>query len=96
MRIMQEVFLDKLLDRVSYWTDDQDILELYRLYYCNMVYNGCFDGTERDVMSIVDNDYVNWHDVVSDEDLNNYFDDDVDLEERIEARYNGFNLVYVG
>lgn len=48
-----------LVDRVGYWTDDSDVIDLFEQYYENAVYGGCFDGSEFDVMSIVDNDYVN-------------------------------------
>ena len=51
--------INALNERVGYWTDDSDVLELFDQYYTNAVEGGCFDGCEFDVMSIVDNDYVN-------------------------------------
>ena len=51
--------IQALCDRVKYWTDDSDILELFEQYYEHAVDNGYFDGCEFNVMSIVDNDYVN-------------------------------------
>lgn len=51
--------VEALVERVRYWTDDSDVVELFEQYYENAVDNGCFDGSEFDVMSIVDNDYVN-------------------------------------
>ena len=64
VKIDEETLLDMLVDRVEHWTDDRDVIELYSKYYENMVYGGCFEGAEFDVMSIVDNDYVNWLTVV--------------------------------
>ena len=48
-----------LVDRVGAWTDDSEVIRLFEQYYENAVDNGCFDGSEFDVMAIVDNDYVN-------------------------------------
>ena len=48
-----------LTNRVKYWTDDEDKLELFEKFYENKVYGGCFNDTELDVMATVDNDYVN-------------------------------------
>ena len=55
----EDTAVDMLVDRVRYWTDDEDTIELFEQYYENMVSNGYFDGSDFDVMSIVDNDYVN-------------------------------------
>ena len=51
--------IEALCERVRYWTDDSDVIELFEQYYEYRVEGGCFDGSEFDVMSIVDNDYVN-------------------------------------
>lgn len=51
--------IEALVDRVGYWTNNSDVLELFEQYYEHAVEGGCFDGSEFDVMSIVDNDYVN-------------------------------------
>ena len=51
--------IEALCNRVGCWTDDSDVIELFTQYYENAVNNGCFDGCEFNVMSIVDNDYVN-------------------------------------
>ncbi len=90
IKIDEQSLLDALMARVAFWTDDYDILELYSQYYERMVYDGCFNGAEVDIMSIVDNDYVNWTSVYSDEDLES---EDWITDDRILARYNGLNLV---
>ena len=51
--------IEALVDRVGAWTDDREVIELFEQYYEYMVDSGCFDGCEFNVMSIVDNDYVN-------------------------------------
>ena len=59
VRIDADTLVEMLVDRVEYWTDDEETKELFEAYYENMVYGGCFSGGEFDVKSIVDNDYVN-------------------------------------
>ena len=59
--------IQALVDRVGSWTDDSDVLELFEQYYEHMVEGGCFDGCEFNVMSIVDNDYVNNTSIITEE-----------------------------
>ena len=59
VEIDEDTAIEMLVDRVRYWTGDNDTIELFEQYYTNMVEGGCFDGGEFNVMSIVDNDYVN-------------------------------------
>lgn len=93
VRIDEDDVIDMLLDRLNYWTDDIVTHKLYEGYYERMVYDGCFDGMELNVMSIVDNDYVNWLDVITEEDFENYHIDD-EYDERIEARYEDDDATY--
>ena len=64
VKIEETDLLDMLVDRVGYWTDDDEVIELYSKYYDSMVYGGCFEDAELNINSIVDNDYVNWLTVV--------------------------------
>ena len=57
--IDEEDFLGMLVERVKYWTNDEDTIELFEQYYDHMVYGGCFEGISRSIAEIVDNDYVN-------------------------------------
>mgnify|MGYP003304364970 CR=1 FL=1 len=59
VRLDEGTALDILMERVRYWTDDNDTLELFEKYYENAIWGGCFDGSDFNIMSIVDNDYVN-------------------------------------
>ena len=51
--------IEALVERLHTWTNDEDVREVFEQYYEHMVEGGCFDGCEFNVMSIVDNDYVN-------------------------------------
>ena len=68
VQIDEDDLLDMLMDRVDYWTDDKEVKDLYEEMYRHSIDCGCFDGAEFDVMSIVDNDYVNWCSVISEKD----------------------------
>lgn len=95
VRIEEEDLLEMLMDRVRFWTDDPDCLDLFEMYYDNMIQGGAFDYCDFNVMAIVDNDYVNWLDVISEEDFENYHIED-ENDERIVAHNNGLFLVYCG
>ena len=58
--IDEDTLLEMLLDRLEFWTSDESVINLYRDYYEGLVYSGCFEGCTLDIMSIVDNDYVNY------------------------------------
>lgn len=99
--------LDMLMERVEYWTEDTDTIKLFEQMYENYLDCGVFECVEFDVMQIVDNDYINYCDVVtpSDDDyeeLKALYDEngcgDISCEfsggyNFIEAEYNGFFLV---
>lgn len=72
--------LEMLMERVSHWTDGTT-LELFEKMYENQICNGCFDGCEFNVMSIVDNDYVNWCNVI--------WDNEDEFEELLETYKKG-------
>lgn len=74
--------LEMLLDRLSYWGRD-DERDLYEQMYENMLYGGCFEDSEFNVMSIVDNDVVNYCDVISKEEYPQ------DFEKLLELYHNG-------
>ena len=63
--IDEDEAIDRLMERLEYWTDDSTTHELYRKMYESYVYGGVFDGSDFDVMAIVDNDYVNYCEVVA-------------------------------
>lgn len=60
--------LDMLLERVRYWTDNEDVVGLFEQMYERSIDDKMWDGSEFNVMTIVDNDYVNWCDVIYEDD----------------------------
>ena len=56
--------LDMFDERVGHWTDDKEVAELYHQMYEHMIDEGVFEGQRINIMEIVDNDYVNWCDVI--------------------------------
>lgn len=62
--------LEMLVARVSFWTDDRDIIRLFRNMYSGYLDNGVFNGVNFDVKAIVDNDYTNWCEVIDETDPN--------------------------
>lgn len=59
VKIDEDTLLEMLLDRLEFWTSDESVINLYRDYYKGLVDSGCFEGCTLDIMSIVDNDYIN-------------------------------------
>lgn len=65
INIDEEMMLDLLVDRVRYWTNDEDVIELFKKMYENYIYGGCFEGANLEIDAIVDNDYINYCSVIS-------------------------------
>lgn len=109
VEIDNDTALDMLMDRVKFWTDDEDVLHLYELMYENYIDGGLFEGGEFDVMKIVDNDYINYCTVIEEgegayECIKKLYEEqgigDISCEYElncgynfIEAEYNGYFLV---
>ena len=56
--------LEMLLERCEVWGTSKDNIDLFGKMYQNMIDGGCFDGAELNIMSIVDNDVVNYCSVI--------------------------------
>lgn len=104
VKINDATAVEMLLNRLSFWTDDKTTHRLYEQMYENYVYGGCFEGGEFDIMAIVDNDFINYCDVICEgdeayEDIKKLYKEeglgDISCEEEnhgyafIEAEYNG-------
>ena len=61
----KEDALDLLIDRVKFWKKDDDVVELFAKMYEGYLDGGIFENTEFDVNGIVDNDVINYCEVVS-------------------------------
>ena len=84
--IDEDTLLEMLLDRLEFWTSDEDEINLYRDYYEGLVYSGCFEGCNLDIMSIVDNDYINNLAVIRKEDFEQW-----DIESEVDDKIVAFN-----
>ena len=100
VKIDEEDLIDILMERLKYWTTDEEVLNLYRIMYENSAYDGSFDGMELDPMVIVDNDYVNNCGIVEEGDDNykeikdTYDNGEYDFGDgTIEAENNGVFLI---
>ena len=106
VEIDNDTALSMLVDRVEYWTEDEDVVQLYTEMYENMIDGGCFDGGQFDVIGIVGNDYINYCEVIRDtdeyyEEIKQYYEGnglgdcscEIDGISSIEAEYNGIFLI---
>lgn len=84
IKINEDILLEMLLDRVEYWTNDEDVVDLYSEYYKDLIDCGYFENTELDINYIVDNDYMNYLTTISKEDFEDYNVED-ETDERIVA-----------
>ena len=103
VNIDNDTAVSMLMDRLSHWTDDYTTHRLYEAMYENYVYGGVFDGSEFDVMAIVDNDYVNWCTVIEEgdesyEDIKRLYDEqgisDISCEYELNHGYNFIEAEY--
>lgn len=58
VNIDEHKLLYMLLDRLNYWTNDVETLELYEKMYWSKINDGLFESIEFDPFVIVDNDYI--------------------------------------
>lgn len=68
VQIDENTLIEMLVERVKYWTDDSDTIELFEQYYTDLFESGRFEGAEFDVAVIVDNDYINYFNVITKDD----------------------------
>ena len=81
--------LEMLMDRVIFWTEDPDVIGLYENFYEERIACGWFEEIEFDVKSIVDNDYINWTSVYTEDEIKQ---EEID-EELIVSRFKNLCLV---
>lgn len=82
VKINETTLLNLFMDRVEYWISDADVLELYEDYLKELIYGGCFEGSELDVDLFVDNLYINDTTIMDKEML-----DDNDIEVNDSEKY---------
>lgn len=86
--IDEDDLLDMLMDRVNEWTTSD--ADLFEKMYENKINSGCFEGMELNIMSIVDNDYVNNTSIISREDEPEEWDSMVNSYNEGERYINGY------
>lgn len=59
VQISETTLLNLFMDRLEYWTSDDDVLELYESYLRYLIDCGCFDNSELDINLFIDNLYIN-------------------------------------
>ena len=84
--IDEDTLLKMLLDRVEFWTSDESVINLYRDYYEGLIDSGCFENCILDIMSIVDNDYINNLTTISKEDFEQW-----GIESEVDDKIVAFN-----
>lgn len=68
IKIEESVLLDMLIDRVEFWDRSEAEMNLYKKMYESEIEAGCFEGVEIDVNSIVDNDVINYCNIIEEGD----------------------------
>lgn len=59
VQINETDLLDLFMNRLEYWTNDGDTLELYEDYLESLIDNGCFEGANLEVNTLIDDLYIN-------------------------------------
>ena len=85
VKIDETTLLNLFMQRLEYWTTNNDVLELYESYIKELIDCGRFESAELDVNLIVDNLYVNDTAVTDSEGLIKEYGIDVDNDDRILA-----------
>lgn len=91
VKIDEDVLVEMLMDRLrEFWKPTSVEEELYQEYYQGLVDNGALDGQEFDPSAIVDNDYVNYLNVIDKSEFNSYGIEDED-DDRILLSTEDYN-----
>lgn len=59
VQIDEVTLLNLFMNRLKYWTSDDDVLALYKSYLKDLIDCGCFENSELDIDVIIDNLYIN-------------------------------------
>ena len=68
VRINESVLLEMLVERVEFFDRSEVEVDLYKKMYESEIEAGCFEGAEIDVNLIVDNDVINYCNIIEEGD----------------------------
>ena len=94
VKIDETTLLNLFMDRVEYWTSDDDVLALYEDYLKELIDCGCFDGAELDISLIIDNLYIN-DTTIMDREMLDDNDIEVDDNDKVLAKNEDKDLYLV-
>ena len=94
VKVNELTLLNLFMDRLEYWTSDDDVLELYGNYLKELIDSGYFEGAELDVSLFVDNLYIN-DTTIMDKEMLNDNDIEVDDNEKVLAKNEDKDLYLV-
>lgn len=94
VQINETTLLNLFMDRLEYWTSDNDILELYENYLEELINCGYFEGSELDINFTIDNLYIN-DTIIMDKEMLDDNGIEVDDREKVFAKNEDKNLYLV-
>lgn len=68
VKIEENNLLDILVERVKFWDRSEVEVDLYKKMYESEIEAGCFEGAEIDINLIVDNDVINYCNIIEEGD----------------------------
>ena len=80
VNINETTLLNLFMNRLEYWTSDDDVLKLYESCIKELIDCGCFDSAELDVNMFVDNLYINDTTIMDKKELLENYIDEYDCE----------------
>ena len=93
VKINETTLLNLFMNRLEYWTSDDDVLKLYESYLKDLIDCGCFENRELDVDLFIDNLYIN-DTTIMDKEMLDDNDIEVDDNEKVLAK-NGDKDLYL-
>lgn len=94
VKINELTLLNLLMNRLEYWTSDEDILKLYESYLKDLIDCGCFEDSELDINLFIDNLYIN-DTTIMDREMLDDNDVEVDDNEKVLAKNEDKDLYLV-
>lgn len=94
VQIDEATLLNLFMDRLEYWTSDNDILELYENYLEELINCGYFEDSELDINFTIDNLYIN-DTIIMDKEMLDDNGIEVDDREKVFAKNEDKNLYLV-